>query len=53
MDDGSVSSKGLKLATNSFSYSECLFLTVVLLENFNIKATVQSAGVPNQYVIYI
>jgi hypothetical protein len=53
MDDGSRSSKGLKLATNSFSYSECLHLTLVLYDNFQLKATVQSAGAPNQYVIYI
>lgn len=53
MDDGSISSKGLKLATNSFTYEECLFLTTVLFRNFNIKATIQSAGTDRQYVIYI
>jgi ubiquinol-cytochrome c reductase cytochrome b subunit len=53
MDDGSISSKGLKLATNSFTYEECLFLTNILFKNFNIKATVQSAGINKQYVIYI
>jgi len=53
MDDGCTSGKGLKLSTNSFTYNDCLFLTTVLLNNFNIKATVQSAGIPNQYVIYI
>lgn len=53
MDDGSVSSKGLKLDTNSFTYDECLRLTVVLNTNFKLKSSVQSAGVPNQYVIYI
>ena len=53
MDDGGKVSKGLKLATNSFTYSECLFLVKVLFENFNLKASVQSAGAPNQYQIYI
>ena len=53
MDDGSISSKGLKLATNSFTYEECVFLTTILLVNFKLKSTVQSAGIPNQYVIYI
>jgi hypothetical protein len=53
MDDGSIASKGLKLATNSFTYEDCLFLTTVLLNNFNLKASVQSSGVPNQYIIYI
>lgn len=53
MDDGSISGKGLKLSTNSFTYEDCLFLTTILLKNFNLKASVQSAGIPNQYVIYI
>uniref|UniRef100_UPI00223754C0 LAGLIDADG endonuclease n=1 Tax=Ramaria rubella TaxID=113071 RepID=UPI00223754C0 len=42
MDDGSKSVPGLKLSTNSFSYSECLLLIKVLYENFNIKASIQS-----------
>lgn len=53
MDDGAAVSKGLKLCTNSFSYSECQFLTQVLWNLYNLKATVQSAGTPNQYIIYI
>jgi len=53
MGDGSISSKGLKFATNSFTYLECLFLTTVLLNNFNLKASVQSAGVSDQHVIYV
>ena len=53
MDDGSISSKGLKLSTNSFTYDDCLFLVTILFKNFNLKASVHSAGVPNQYVIYI
>lgn len=53
MDDGGKLGQGLKLATNSFSYSDCLFLIKVLNDNFNIKSTVQKAGVPNQYYIYI
>lgn len=53
MDDGGKLGQGLKLATNSFSYSDCLFLIKVLNDNFNIKSTVQKAGVPNQYHIYI
>jgi ubiquinol-cytochrome c reductase cytochrome b subunit len=53
MDDGGKLGQGLKLATNSFSYSDCLFLIKVLNDNFNIKSTVQKAGVSNQYHIYI
>ena len=53
MDDGSKSGKGLKLNTNSFSFSDCIFLTEVLSHNFNIKSSVESAGCADQYVIYI
>ena len=53
MDDGGKVNQALKLSTNSFSYSDCLFLVKVLNDNFNLKASVQSAGAPNQYLIYI
>ncbi|KAG0122317.1 homing endonuclease [Tuber indicum] len=35
-------SKGLKLCTNSYSYSDCLLLVQVLHSNFGLKATIQS-----------
>lgn len=53
MDDGTKISKGLKLNTNTFTYSECVLLVKVLYENFNLKSSVQSAGAKDQYVIYI
>lgn len=53
MDDGSKVSQGLKLCTNSFTYNDCLRLVNVLSDNFNLKATVQSAGSKDQYIIYI
>lgn len=53
MDDGAKVGPGLKLSTNCFSYSECLLLVKVLYDNFKLKATIQSAGLPNQYHIYI
>lgn len=53
MDDGSKSGSSLKLASNSFTFSECSQLVKVLYDKYNIKASVQSAGVENQYVIYI
>ncbi len=53
MDDGGKVNQALKLSTNSFSYSDCLLLVKVLHNNFKLKASVQSAGVPNQYQIYI
>ena len=53
MDDGCKGGDGLKLCTNSFSYSDCLLLIKVLFDNFNIKSSVESAGCADQYVIYI
>jgi hypothetical protein len=53
MDDGAKVSKGLKFSTNSFTFEECVRLTNTLYNNFNLKASVQSAGTENQYIIYI
>lgn len=53
MDDGCKVGNGLKLSTNSFSYSDCTLLVKVLFDNFNLKSSIQSAGKPNQYIIYI
>ncbi len=53
MDDGAKVGKSLKLSTNSFTYNECLILVKALNDNFNIKASIQSAGSNNQYIIYI
>jgi ubiquinol-cytochrome c reductase cytochrome b subunit len=53
MDNGTKVNKGLKLNTNSFSYNDCLLLFKALNNNFNIKASIQSAGKKDQYLIYI
>jgi ubiquinol-cytochrome c reductase cytochrome b subunit len=53
MDDGARVSKGLKFCTNSYTYSDCLLLVQVLYENFGIKASVQSSGAPNQFLVYV
>jgi ubiquinol-cytochrome c reductase cytochrome b subunit len=53
MDDGARVGKSLKLCTNSFSYADCTRLTNILYDIYNIKASVQSAGSPNQYHIYV
>lgn len=53
MDDGIKISKGLKLSTNSFSYSDCNLLVKVLYDNFKLKSSVESGGVKNQFFIYI
>lgn len=52
MDDGARVSRGIKLCTNCFSYSDSIYLIGVLLENFQIKASIISAG-NNQFNIYI
>ncbi|CAO1639638.1 unnamed protein product (mitochondrion) [Sympodiomycopsis kandeliae] len=53
IDDGSRSGKGLKFRINSFTYDDCLFLSNVLLELYNVRTSVQKAGYANQYVIYV
>jgi ubiquinol-cytochrome c reductase cytochrome b subunit len=53
MDDGARVGKGLKFCTNCFTYADCIRLTNLLYEFYDIKATVQSAGLPNQYHIYV
>ena len=53
MNDGAKVSKSLKLSNNSFSYTDCLLLIKALNNNFNIKASIQSAGKEDQYLIYI
>lgn len=67
MDDGSKSGKGLKLATNNFTYEEVNKLINILYSKYNVKSSIISAGVsrgkapgyqmknlvPNQYYIYV
>lgn len=53
MDDGGRVGYGLKLATNSFTFEDTTRLSLVLSELYGIKSSVQKAGVPNQYHIYI
>lgn len=53
MDDGAKVGKGLKFSTNSYTYVDCLILIKALNENFKLKASIQSAGAKDQYIIYI
>lgn len=53
MDDGTRVGKNLKFCTNSFSYEDCLFLSQILSELYNIKTSIHSAGKENQYIIYV
>jgi len=51
MDDGAKVGNSLKLSTNSFK--ECVILVNILNENFDIKASIHSAGKKDQYLVYI
>ena len=54
MQDGSYQKgQGISLATNSFSYDECVFLASILTNKFGFKTSVTKTGVPNQWRISI
>jgi len=54
MQDGSKQKGyGIFIATNSFTYEECLFLSKILSEKYKLKTSVVKAGVANQWRIYI
>jgi hypothetical protein len=53
MDNGAKVNQSLKFNTNSFSYNDCLLIIKALNNNFNIKASIQSAGHKDQYIIFI
>jgi len=53
IDDGGLVSSGLKFATNSFTKKDVEYLRKVLHNKYKLKASVVSAGVPNQFNIYI
>jgi ubiquinol-cytochrome c reductase cytochrome b subunit len=53
MDDGVKAGQGLNFFINYFSYNDCLLIIKALNNNFNIKASIQSAGKKDQYIIYI
>lgn len=53
MDDGSRVGKALKLSTNCFTHEDNLWLADFLTKKYGIKVSVQSAGVPGQYHLYV
>lgn len=53
MDNGSKAGSGVKLATNSFRLTDLNLLCETLYSLYDLNCTIQSAGVENQYVIYI
>ena len=54
MQDGSFQKgQGVSIATNSFTYDECLFLARILTQKYNLKTSVVKTGIPNQWRISI
>lgn len=52
-DDGGKVSSGFKFATNCFTLEDTTRLANLLTTKYNLKTSVHSAGVTNQFVIYI
>jgi ubiquinol-cytochrome c reductase cytochrome b subunit len=53
MNDGGAVSYGLKIATNNFTLIEVNLLCEIINRKYGLKARPGSAGVANQYIIYI
>jgi ubiquinol-cytochrome c reductase cytochrome b subunit len=53
MVDGNKVGNSLKLCTNSFTFDECIRIIHILKNNFGLKASIQSAGKKDQYLVYI
>nr|QCQ69142.1 LAGLIDADG endonuclease [Powellomyces hirtus] len=53
MQDGSRQNSGVHIATNCFTYKECLFIADLLANTFYLQTSVISAGVPNQWRVSI
>nr|YP_009710606.1 LAGLIDADG homing endonuclease [Amanita bisporigera]QFZ98554.1 LAGLIDADG homing endonuclease [Amanita bisporigera] len=51
-DDGNRVSAGLQISTNCFTFQEVELLCKILNEKYQLSPKPQSAGVPNQYIIY-
>lgn len=54
MQDGSRQKKqGINIATNSFTFEECKFLSDILNRKYKLKSTVVKSGRINQWIISI
>lgn len=53
MNDGGISGKGLKIATNNFTYDEIKILNSLLFDKYKIKSSIHKTGKDNQYNLYI
>lgn len=53
MDDGSKTHNTVRIATNCFTYDECLLLCKIIKDKYNIILTVQKSGKNKGYIIYV
>ncbi len=54
MDDGgAIPGRSIRLATNSFTLQDVEFLATILRTKYGLDTSVHSAGVPNQWLLYI
>lgn len=53
INNGARVGKSIKWCTNGFTYEDCIRLSIVINNLYNIKTSVQSAGKANQYHIYV
>lgn len=54
MQDGSrQQGQGIRLATNSFTKQDCIFLAKILEDKYALKTSVIKAGFDNQWVISV
>jgi hypothetical protein len=54
MQDGSYQKgQGISIATNNFTYDECLYLADLLSHKYKLKTSVVKTGIPNQWKISI
>ncbi len=53
MDDGTKVGKGFKFCTNAFLKEDIQLLSDALKNRYNITSSIQSAGIENQWQLYI
>lgn len=53
MDDGAKVGKGFKFCTNGFLKEDIEILSAALSNKYGLNTTIHSAGVPNQWFLYV
>lgn len=52
-DDGGWAKPGVRIATNSYTNKEVIFLADILRDKFDLVCTVQKIGIVDKYSLYI